>query len=324
VGPAAADRWETGTSVVLRTVAAVVTGVVAAADTMGVVAAGVRTVSATTRVASTLLVDAAASAAAAFTAAAVLVVFASVEPDAADAVVGCVGAVAAVSADAPLDSAVPPRVSGAETLEVSGVAVVLAGAVAAVEFGSDPSPAVVVAVPSWWEQPVVDLVCRPPVPTTAPASAERSAGCDANGVADADPDGTWLVDVLVDCSVDPDVVDGSEADGPDTAPVPEAGARFDGEVESDDAAELADRESGEDDDVDPGVSADATPDPNPVTTAVPTPRASANPPTRPTRVAAHISCLWPTVRVASLSGAPVSSPSRAFFIWASTDLAVGA
>jgi hypothetical protein len=216
--------------------------------------------------------------------------------------VGCVGAVAAVIADPPLDSAVPPRVSGAETLEISGVAVVLAGAVAAVEFGSDPSPAVVAAVPADGEEPVVELVgelvCRPPAPTTAPASAERFAGCDADGVADADFDGTWLVGDFVDFSVDPDVVDGSEADGPDTAPVPEVAARSDGEVESDDAAELVDRESGEDDDVDPGVSADATPDPNPVITAVPTPKATANPPTRPTCAAAHISCLWPTVRVA--------------------------
>jgi hypothetical protein len=161
------------------------------------------------------------------------------------------------------------------------------------------------------------------VRTTALASAERFAGCAADGVADADLDRTWLVGDFVGFSVDPDPADGSEADGRDTAPVLEVAARSDGEVESDDAADLVDRESGEDD-VDPGVSADATPDPNPVMTAAPTPKATANPPTRPTCAAAHISCLWPTVRVASLSGAPVSSRSRASFIWARTDLAVGA
>jgi hypothetical protein len=332
---AAVGRSETLTSAALCIVAAVFTGVEAAADTMGVVAAGVCTASATTRVASILLVGAGLSSAGAFTAAEVLVVFAAVEPDAADAVVGCVGALSAVIADSPLDSAVPPRVSGAGALEVSGVAVVLADAVAAVGFGSDPSPAVVAAVPADGEEPVDELVgelvCRPPVPTAAPASAERFAGYDADGVADADLDRTWLVGDFVDFFVDSDAVEVWEADESDIALVPEVAAPFDGEVESDDVADLDgesgeddDGESGEVDDVDSGVSADATPEPNPVTTAAPTPKATANPPTRPTCAAAHVSCLWPTVRVAFLTGAPASSRSRGFFIWASAALAVGA
>ncbi len=213
----------------------------------------------------------------AFAAAEVLVVFAAVEPDGDDAVVGCTGAIA-VTVDPPLDLVIPPRVSGAATREV---AVVLTGAVAAFESGSDPSAAVV-AAPADGEEPFGELVCGP-VPTTTPARAERVAGCDdADGVADADIDVTWLIGDLVDVLVDPDAVDGAEVDGPDAASVPEVAAPFDDEVESDDAAELVDDDPGEADDVEPEVSARATPHPHPVKTAAPTPKATANPPTRPT------------------------------------------
>jgi hypothetical protein len=51
----------------------------------------------------------------------------------------------------------------------------------------------------------------------APVSAERLARCDdADGVADADIDGTWLIGDFVDFSVDPGAVDGAEADAPET------------------------------------------------------------------------------------------------------------
>ena len=111
-------------------VAADLTGVVATADTRGVV--GVCTASATTRVASTLLAGAVVRAACVFAAAALRVVFAAVVPDFAGAVVGC------------------------------------AGAVASVESGSDPPAAVVAAVPADREEPAGESVSAPPVLTTAP------------------------------------------------------------------------------------------------------------------------------------------------------------
>src|SRR5262249_6259088 len=109
----AAGCCETLTSPALCMVAAVVSGA-AAADAMGVVAADVCAACVRTWVASTLLVGAAVSAAGAFTAAEMMVVFAGVESDPADAAVGCAGAIAAVIAEPPLD-AVPPRISGAGT-----------------------------------------------------------------------------------------------------------------------------------------------------------------------------------------------------------------
>jgi hypothetical protein len=134
-------------------VAAVGTGVVAAADTRGV--AGVCTASATTRVASTLVAGAVVREACVFAAAALRVVFAAVVPDVAGAVVGC------------------------------------AGAVASVESGSDPPAAVVAVVPADREEPAGESVSAPPVLTTAPRLAERGAGCDdANEVSDADFDVT--------------------------------------------------------------------------------------------------------------------------------------
>jgi hypothetical protein len=130
-------------------VAAVGTGVVAAADTRRVV--GVCTASATTRVASTLLAGAVVREACVFAAAALRVVFTAVVPEVVGAVVGC------------------------------------AGAVASVESGSDPVAAVVAAAPADREEPVGELVSAPPVLTTTPRSAERVAGCDeANEVSDAD------------------------------------------------------------------------------------------------------------------------------------------
>jgi hypothetical protein len=124
---------------------------------MGVVAVGVCTSSATTRVVSTLP-------ACVLGGAGVLVVVAAAEPDDADRVEGCVGAVAAVVVDLALDSWGSPGVLGAG-ISVSGVAIGLAGAVAAVEPGSDGA------------EPVVELggelVCGPPVPTATPAAPER-------------------------------------------------------------------------------------------------------------------------------------------------------
>jgi len=84
-------------------------------------------------------------------------------PDACEAVLGCAGPIAALVRGAGLGSA--PSGSGAMTLGMPRVAMVLAGAVAAVEPGSDEA------------EPVVELggelVCRPPVPTATPAAAER-------------------------------------------------------------------------------------------------------------------------------------------------------
>jgi hypothetical protein len=143
---------EMPTSGAMSIVAAVGTGVVAAADPRAVV--GVWPASATTRVASTLLAGVVVRAACVFAAAALRVVFAAVVPDVAGAVVGC------------------------------------AGAVASVESGSDP-PAGVAAVPADWEEPVGELVSAPPVLTTTPRSAERVGGCDdADEVSDADFDVT--------------------------------------------------------------------------------------------------------------------------------------
>jgi hypothetical protein len=150
----AAGRGESLTSGAMSIVAAVGTGVVAAADTMGRV--GVCTASATTRVASTLLADALVRAACVFAAAALRVVFAAVVPDLAGAVVCCA-----------------------------------AGAVASVESGSDPAAAVVAAVPADREEPAGESVSALSVLTTAPGSAERVAGCDdPDEVSDADFDVT--------------------------------------------------------------------------------------------------------------------------------------
>ncbi len=144
---------ESLTSGTMSIVAAVGTGVVAAADPTGGV--GVCTASATTRVASTLLAGAVVPAACVFAAAALRVVFAAVVPDVAGGVVGC------------------------------------AGAVASVEPAPDPLSAVVAAVPADWEEPVGELVSAPPVLTATPRSAERVAGCaDADEVSDADFDVT--------------------------------------------------------------------------------------------------------------------------------------
>ncbi|HEY7051577.1 MAG TPA: hypothetical protein VH496_05495 [Mycobacterium sp.] len=95
----------------------------------------------------------------------------------------CQVAGAAVSVVVAPTSAGPVTLSGAPV--VPGVAVVLACAVAAIESGSDPATVVVAAVPAEGEEPVGELVCAPPVPTTTPDGAQRVAGGEAEDVAPA-------------------------------------------------------------------------------------------------------------------------------------------
>ena len=64
-------------------------------------------------------------------------------------------------------------------------------------------------------------VRAPPVPSTRPGSAERLAGWD-----DGDPDVPALIGDPADVSVDPEALDGADADGPDKALVPEGVACF--------------------------------------------------------------------------------------------------
>jgi hypothetical protein len=172
---AAARGREPLTTGTLSIVAATVTCGTMAADATGVISRGVCTASVTTWVVSRLPVGAVAGACAG---AGVRVVFAKMCPDACEAVLGCTGPIAALVRGAGLGSA--PLGSGAMALGVPRVAIVLAGAVAAVEPGSDE------------EDPVFEfageLVCGPPVPTATPAGAKRVAGWDPEGAVAAEPE----------------------------------------------------------------------------------------------------------------------------------------
>jgi hypothetical protein len=149
-----------GRGTILMSAKCVVTGVIAATGMLGVVGVNACTASATTRVASMLAVGAAGG----FIAALVLVVCAAIEANAADAAAG---------------GAWRPGVGlsgigqsfGRGTLRVSGVAIMLAAAVGAVESGSDRSSAVGASVPANGER-VGGPVCAPPVPATAAGAAK--------------------------------------------------------------------------------------------------------------------------------------------------------
>jgi hypothetical protein len=102
-----------------------------------------------------------------------------------------------------------------------------------------------------------ELVCAPPVLTTAPGSAEPVVGCDAP------------------CPVGEPFGAGDESDDDAVA--------SDGCVALDDADE---------DEAVPSVSAAAVAQPYPVRTAVPTPRTTANLPTRPTHMDVAMFCVY--------------------------------
>jgi hypothetical protein len=253
----------------VETIAAVVFVVAMAVDaTDGVVEANGCTASATTRLASALL-GGAPSEAGADAGAEVPVLLPDAWRDAADREVGCREVTSAAVA---IESVVGWPAAAASTPEMSGAAELLAVGVAACdeEVESRFSGAAVAA-----SSDVLEPVRAPPVFTTSPGLTDRVAWC-------GDPDFgvTWLDD-RVDISVDPDAVDGAETEVPDTASIPERVGPSDEGLEPDDAVELVDDASEEeDDDVDPDSSADATP--HPVITATPIPKATANPPTQPT------------------------------------------
>ncbi|HET6731119.1 hypothetical protein [Mycobacterium sp.] len=235
------------------------TGMAAASNAMSVISAVACNASSTTLVASTRLIGAGVGSAGAFAADKLLVVFADLESDAVDSVVGRAGAVASAIVDPPPDSVVSPvdsvgppvsdaypapgvsPASGAGTRGVSGV-------------GSN-SPAVVTAASADGTEPVFESACARTV-RTAPASAVSVAGC---------------VDVDEFAVLDP-------------VPVPAVAPPGD----DDEDEEAVDPVEPVDDESDPVVSAVAAPHPHPVTTAAPTPKATANPPTRPTYAAALI------------------------------------
>jgi len=140
-----------------------------------------------------------------------------------------------------------------------------------VQFGPTGSRAA--AAPADREEPVSDRVFAPPVLTTAPGPAERDTGCRADKlVVDADIDPSWLIGDFFEVASDPGAVDGTEADLPDTVPVPECAVPIDGvefvvvDAESDDDSEVDGRAEATQ-----GVAANA----------VPMPSATANAPTRP-------------------------------------------
>ena len=263
----------------VETIAAVVFVVAMAVDaTDGVVDADGSTASATTRLASTLL-GRTASKAGADAQAEVSLSFRDALRDPVDHPVGCSGAMSAALASAPLTRRFG---AGTSAREVSGAPGALAVGVAASEevdsrFSDAASPS----------SDALVAVRAPPVPSTRPGSAERLAGWD-----DGDPDVPALIGDPADVSVDPEALDGADADGPDKALVPEGVASFDEERDPGDAVDLVDDASEEEDGdvLDPDVSADATPHPYPVITAAPTPKATASPPTRPTYAAWAPAC----------------------------------
>lgn len=161
-----------------------------------------------------------------------------------------------------------------------------------------------------WRPPLVpalpevpELVCAPPVLTTAPGGADLVACWVVEAAPDTDSDGALLP---VDESEEVCVDSGAPVE-PDT---PEAAGalRLVGdplavERDGDDEFEV-DSDDVDDEAAEPG-SAEATP--YPVRMAVPTPRATASPPTRPIYRAAPIASSW----TADLRQQTLASSSRA-------------
>ena len=106
---------------------------------------------------------------------------------------------------------------------------------------------------------VVEPLRAPPVASATPGSAERVAACRV--------DIARLVGEPVDVSVDPDLADGADADGPFTVPVPAGVASCEDEPESEGSADATQ-----------GVAA----------SPAPIPTAKANAPTRPINLTSPI------------------------------------
>ena len=134
---------------------------------------------------------------------------------------------------------------------------------------------------------VVEPLRAPPVPSATPGSADRVAASRA--------DIDRRVGEPVEVSVDPDLVDGADADEPFTVPVPAGVASCDDELAPDGAVPFVDDEDPGADDLDAADedepesegSADATQ--GVAASPAPMPSATANPPIRPTYLAYAIS-----------------------------------
>jgi hypothetical protein len=145
----------------------------------------------------------------------------------------------------------------------------------------------------WWPpaEPALpeapELVCAPPVLTTAPGGADLVARWVVEAAPDTDSDGVLVpVDESEEVCVDSGAL--VEPDTPEAADALRPGDPLAVERDGDDEFEV-DCDDVDDEPAEPD-SAEATP--YPVRMAAPTPRATASPPTRPIYRAAPIASSW--------------------------------